>query len=92
MLYSSRLTPHSSHLFQRFYHFRILRKPPLLVLGEYHGLVGLDIKDAAAALDQLGIDADAVLDLGRQTGSPGFIISLYAIGNRNMHDTTHFNI
>ena len=61
------------------------------MLGENQRIAGLDVKDAAAALDELGIDSYLVLDRGRQTGGPGFVVSLYAIGNGNMHSASHFN-
>ena len=53
---------------------------------EYDGIIRLDVKDAAAALDQLGIESHILLDDGRQTGGLGQVVSLYAIGNGYVHD------
>jgi hypothetical protein len=40
------------------------------VLREHEFAVALDVVDAGIALDQLGIDAELLLDPGRQTGGP----------------------
>ena len=76
-----RLTLYSSQILQRFDHFPVVRKATLLVLGEDHCIIGLDVKDTAAALNQIGIEPQRIFDLGRQTGGLGFIVSLHAIGN-----------
>ena len=56
-------------------------KPRLLVLREDHLAVRHDIEDAVAALDQLGFELERVLDLGRQTGGLGKILSTAAVGD-----------
>lgn len=43
------------------------------------------VKDAPPALDELGVDAETLLDFIRQTGGFGKIVSLHAIGDRNLH-------
>jgi len=53
----------------------VLRKALELVLGEDELAVLLDVVDAPAATDQRGVDAVPVLDRGRQTGGPGFVVS-----------------
>src|SRR5262249_56750491 len=53
----------------------VLGKALELVLGEDELAVLLDVVDAPAATDQRGVDAVPVLDRGRQTGGPGFVVS-----------------
>jgi len=65
----------------------------LVVLGEAAGLelaedqlaVDADVEDAAAALDQLGLDAELALDCVRQTGGLGKVVSLAAVLDRHFH-------
>ena len=55
------------------------------VLAEDHLAVNDDVEDASAALDHLGVDTAVVLDRGGQTGRLGFVVSLHAVGDRNLH-------
>ena len=44
--------------------------------------VDVDVEDSSATLDQLGLDADAFLKSGRQTGGLREILSTRAISDR----------
>jgi hypothetical protein len=44
-----------------------------------------DIEYAAAAPDELGLDAELFGDFGRQTGGPGQITSAHAVLDRDAH-------
>ena len=54
-------------------------KAPELLLGEDELAVQLDVEDAAAALDQRGAGPELLLQLVRQTGGAGQIVSSHAI-------------
>jgi hypothetical protein len=56
-----------------------------LILGEDQLPVGGDIKDAAAAFDELGLDAVGLLDGFRQTGGFGKVVSLHAVLDADLH-------
>jgi hypothetical protein len=55
------------------------------VLGEDPLPVRHDVEDAVVALDELRLDAEFLLDRGRQTGGPGQVVSAYAVGDRDLH-------
>ncbi len=59
----------------------VLGKTTHLLLGKNLRPIGNDVKNPAAPFDQLRIKAEFCLDVSRQTGSLGIIISLPAIGN-----------
>ena len=58
------------------------------LLGEDQPAVGDDVEDAAAARDESGIEAPGLLELGRQTGGTGQIVSLLAVGDLERHGCT----
>lgn len=66
-------------------HLVSLRKPPGLVLAEYQLPVRCHVEDSPAALDQLGLDAQRLLQLVRQTGGSRQVVSLRAVRDRNSH-------
>ena len=57
----------------------LAREAPFLLLGEERLVVGGDDEDAAGAADELGVDAELFLDLGRQTGGPREVVSNAAV-------------
>ena len=57
-----------------------------LVLGVDELIVHLDVEDPAVALLELRVDAVALLQLGRQTGGSGEVVSLGAVGDPDFHD------
>ena len=61
------------------------RKSPEFFLGENQGLVGLDFKIAAGALDQFRVGIESLFEVGRQTGGPGLVVSIYAVFNGETH-------
>jgi hypothetical protein len=63
----------------------VLREPPCIVLREDLPAVDDDVEDAAAPLDELGRDARLLLDRGRQTGGLRLVVSLHAVGDRDLH-------
>jgi len=65
------------------------RKASGLLLREDELAIQFDVEDAASALDQLGADAEPLLQLVRQTGGAGQIISGYAILDRNVFGHIH---
>ena len=56
-----------------------------LVLGVDELIVHLDVEDPAVALLELRVDAVALLQLGRQTGGSGEVVSLGAVGDPDFH-------
>lgn len=62
-----------------------LGKPTGLVLAEDRFAVDDDVEHTATALDQLGLDADFLLDRSRQTGGIGVVVSFTAVGDRDGH-------
>lgn len=71
---------------QRANHLVVVGEPPGLVLGENQPAVGGHVKNALAAFHQLGIDAQPLFQLCRQTGGLGAVVSKSAIGNGDVHD------
>ena len=55
------------------------------VLAEDHLAVDDDVEDTTGTLDELGVDSAVVLDRGGQTGRLGLVVSLHAVGDRNLH-------
>ena len=47
--------------------------------------VGGHVEDAVRALDELRLDAELLLDLGRQTDRPRQVVSGYAVGDLDFH-------
>jgi hypothetical protein len=66
-------------------HLARLGKALDAVLGEHKLAVSRDIEDAAAALAKLGLYAELLLDLARQTGGAGLVASGRAVGDRDSH-------
>ena len=56
-----------------------------LVLGEDELIVHLDVEDPAVPLLELRVDAVALLQLSRQTGGRGQVVSLGAVGDPDVH-------
>jgi hypothetical protein len=62
-----------------------LRPATRLPLREDEIAVERDVELTAGTLGQRGINAASLLDLGCQTGSPGEIVSLNAVGDLELH-------
>ena len=56
-----------------------------VVLAEDHLAVAHDVENPASTLDQRRLDTAVVLDRGGQTGRLGLVVSLHAVGDRNLH-------
>ena len=52
-----------------------------VVFAENHLSIDDDVKDAATAFDESGVDTTVILDCGGQTGRLGFVVSLHAVGD-----------
>jgi len=61
-----------------------LRETPRLLLGEDQLVVDCDLEDPTAAFDELGFDAELLLDLVRQTGGTGKVVSDGAVLDDDM--------
>lgn len=61
--------------------FILFGKSPFLKFGKNQPAINFDFKNAAATLNQFGVDTGLFLDPGRQTGGLGQIISFSAVGN-----------
>jgi hypothetical protein len=59
--------------------FLVLGKAAELLLGEDQLAVEHDLELPAGALDEGGVNALRLLDLGRQTGGPWQVVSLHAV-------------
>jgi hypothetical protein len=57
-----------------------------LFLGEDEVVPYGDLEDATAAANQLRLDAELLLDLSRQTGGTGVVVSARAVLDRDMGD------
>lgn len=63
-----------------------LRREPAFVVFRVDPLVpDEDVEDAAASADQLRVVPEPRLDLGRQTGGPGEIVSDAAVVDDDVH-------
>ncbi len=56
-----------------------------VMFGEDHRSVSNDIEDSLTAFDELGLDAERALDVGRQTGGSRQVLSTTAIGDGDLH-------
>jgi hypothetical protein len=65
-------------------HFIVFRKATLGLLREHQLAIELHLEDTAFALDQARFNAEAFLNLVRQTGGSGFVVSNYAVFDRNL--------
>ena len=63
-----------------------LGEPVLFGLGEDERTVGHDVELATGTDEHLGVDAEHVLDRGRQTGGLRKIVSNFAVADRHLHD------
>lgn len=66
-------------------HLVQLRPASGLLLREDELAVEDDLELSAGTLDERGIEATRLLDLGRQTGGPGQVVSLHAVGDLELH-------
>jgi len=55
-------------------------------LGEDELAVGDDVELTAGARDDVGVDAERLLDRGRQTGGLRQVVSNLAVADRHLHD------
>jgi hypothetical protein len=69
--------------FQRLLDLARLGEAVAGLLREQHLAVELHLEDAAPALDQLGRLPEPLLDLGRQTGGAGVVVSGDAVFDRD---------
>jgi hypothetical protein len=59
---------------------------PQTLLGEDEVTINGDLEKASGSFDQLHLGIRVVLfDFGRQTGSPRFVVSDYAVLDGNLH-------
>lgn len=58
------------------------------MLAEEHFSVSVDVENAPTTGDQFGFDIVIVFDGGRQTGGPWQVVSLRAVGDRDLHSLT----
>ncbi len=63
----------------------MIRKTPDGFLAENDISIGRDVKNAAAAGDELGFHAELLLNRLRQTGGSREVVSLRAVGDRDFH-------
>ncbi|MGH7287521.1 MAG: hypothetical protein ACREI8_05820 [Myxococcota bacterium] len=62
-----------------------IRETPGFVLAEDALAVGADVEDAVITSQQLGRDAELLLDRGRQTGGLRQVVSAPAVVNGDLH-------
>lgn len=63
----------------------VLRESPDLVFGEDQSAVDLDVEDPVITGYELGLAVHGFLDLGRQTGGRGEVVSTPAVGDGDLH-------
>ena len=61
------------------------REPPFVVFAEEELIVGGHFENAAAAADDLAVDAELFLDFSRQTGGSGKVVSNAAVVDSDVH-------
>jgi hypothetical protein len=61
-----------------------LREAAQGLLGEDQVVPDRDLEDASAAADELGLDAELLLDLSRQTGGAWIVVSARAVFDGDM--------
>ena len=66
----------------------MFRKLTGLMLRVNQLAVDLHVEDAAAALDQFGINPCRCFDCVRQTGGCGRVVSLHAVSDADVHNVT----
>jgi hypothetical protein len=64
-------------------HFARLREAAGFLLGKDDLIAGCDFEDPSGALDELGSDPELLLDLVRQTGGAGVVVSNGAVLDRD---------
>lgn len=69
----------------RVENFTVFGKTTNAIFGEKNLVVRHDIEDALAALHEGRFDSECLLDLSRQTGSLGQVVSKRAVGDRDLH-------
>jgi hypothetical protein len=60
--------------------------PAERLLRKHQPAIGDHFELAARTLDERGVNAERLLDLGRQTGGPGQVVSLNAVRDLQLHD------
>src|SRR5512142_3167852 len=65
--------------------FLLARKAPFVLLGKDRLVVGRDDEDPAAAANELAVDSQFLLDLSRQTGGSGKVVSDAAVIDSDFH-------
>ena len=63
----------------------VFGEPIDVVLTEDHLAVDDDIENSSGSFDKSGVDLAVIMDRGGQTGRLGFVVSLHAVGDRNLH-------
>ena len=74
-----------SSLLQRVDDLLMFREPLRLVLRKDQLTLRLDVEDTVGPFDELGVEAKPLLDLGRQTGDLGQVVSTNAVRNGDVH-------
>ena len=88
----SPFAPLPSPLFRhRPHHFPGLRKSARLMLRKDPLPVHGDVEYASASPLEFRVDSEGFLDLGRQTGGPGGVVSNDAVFNLDVHDFSSYS-
>ena len=69
-------------------HLAVFGESPHLVLGEDQLAIDGHVEDTAVSLHELDFTAELPLDLGRQTGGPGQVVSANAVLDGDGHGRT----
>ncbi len=67
-------------------HLARVGETPDPVLGEHELAIDSDVEDSVGTLDEHGLGAESFLEVGRQTGGPGFVVSSSAVSDSDVHD------
>ncbi len=71
--------------FDQLRHLSRIREAVDVVLREDGSTVEIDVEDALGARLEFGVDAECILELSRQTGGSGEVVSLRAVGDADVH-------
>ena len=69
----------------------VVGESPQSLLGEQQVAVDGDLEHAAMTGGQLAVDTQCFVQLGRQTGGPGFVVSLGAVLDLDPHAHLHLS-
>ncbi len=82
----------SGELLDAVENLAVLREAIFRLFGENTVAIHFDFEDAATGGDKFGLDTKSGLDVSRQTGGTGFVVSNLTIFDGDLHDAGLFRL